>query len=183
MKKLKPHFWTIAIFALFFTMDVASVSTQHTAYRKPVPQPCVTHVPMLNSSIQIAVYISGSYTMKDLSGAQISGRDLLLQDLNGGLSYGKFSLADGTNPLVSFSITINESSGYYGASVDMYVNDGNCKYKYSNGKESLGNGSVHYTFSVNYVTPEKLYSDIADKFSRFINYGWCTGCASPCNPS
>lgn len=161
-------------------MAIACATPQHTS--KPVPRPCITHVPMYNSSLQIAVYISGSYTMKDLNGAQVSGRDALLQELNS-LSYNKFRLADGTNPDLSFSITVNENSSYYGAEVYMYVNDGNCKYRYSNGKESRGSGSVFSRFSTNYVTGQKLFHDIAEKFYGFINYGWCQDCASPCNPS
>jgi hypothetical protein len=179
MKKLKSHLWAAAVFVLFLAMALASATPQKTY--KPAPRPCITHAPMYNSSLQIAVYISGSYTMKDLSGAQVNGRDLLLQELNG-LSYGKFKLSDGTTPDLSFNITINESSGYYGANVNMYVNDGNCKYKYSNGKESRGSGTVYYNFSINYVTAQKLFHDIADKFYNFINYGWCQDCASPCNP-
>ena len=164
-----------AVFVFFLTTAISSVAPKNTY--KPKPNPCVTHAPMSASPLMIRVYISGSYTMKDLSGAQISGRDALLRSLNN-VNYNKYQLADGVTPIITFNITINEYSGYYGAEVYMNVSDGYCK---SNGK-LICCCSAFKRFETTYVTPHKLYDDIASMFDGFIRGGWCTDCASPCNP-
>ena len=170
-KQLYPAF----VFVFFLLLAVASMPPRKTYQSKP--EPCTTHGPMYASPLLVRVYISGSYTMKDLSGAQISGRDYLVSSLNR-YALNKYQLADGVTPHVSFNITINEYSSYYGAEVYMNFMDGMCR---SNGKY-FNNCQSYSRFETNYVTAQKLFDDIAVKYDNFIRNGWCKGCPEPCNP-
>jgi hypothetical protein len=172
---LRFRLYPVAVL-LFFLIGAIASTTSKQAY-KPQPRPCITHAPITTSSILVRVYISGSYTMKDLSGAQISGRDLFVRALNKANPY-KYKLADGVNPQISFNITINEYSGYYGADVYMDVSDNNCK---SAGKY-ICCCQAYRKYETSYVTAEKLFDDIAVRFDGFVRGGWCTDCQSPCNP-
>jgi hypothetical protein len=164
MGKRKPRTWSFAIFIVFFAMAIASTAPKH--YQAPKPQPCTTHKPLTYSPILVKMSISGSYTMKDLSGAQRYGYQVLMDELNS-LSYGKYKLADGVTPNLDLSITINtDSYQHYGAVLYGSVYD----------------GSFNYDWSTNYVTAEKLFSDMAAQINIFISNGWCKNCPSPCQP-
>lgn len=175
MQKVKKLLFPGIVFALFYAAAVASMAPKQSY--QPQPRPCITHAPITTSPLLLRVYISGSYTMKDLSGAQVSGRDYFVRALNYVNPY-KYQLADGVNPYLTFTITINEYSGYFGATVDMSVTDGKC---FSKGK-SMCCCNAFKRFETTYVTPNKLYDDIASKFNSFITGGWCSDCPSPCNP-
>ena len=165
MKKLKLPTWSLAVFVIFLTIAIASTAPRHT-YQQPKPEPCVTHKAITYSPVLVKINISGSYTMKDLSGVQRYGYDYLMDQLIA-LSPGKYKLADGVTPNLELTITINtDSYQHYGATLNGYVYD----------------GSFYYPWNNNYVTPEKLFEDIAAKVNVFVNYGWCKNCPSPCNP-
>ena len=140
-------------------------SNYHRTY-KPKPLPCVTHKGLAYSPVLVKFNISGSYTMKDLSTAQRTGYQILMEDLQS-KNYGKYQLADGVTPNLTADVVVNNDSyEHYGATVHLYVYD----------------GSSWFTLPTNYITPEKLFDDIATKLNTFISYGWCNNCPDPCNP-
>lgn len=157
--------WSWAILGSFLFMAVASAGPKQT-YQPPKPEPCVTHKAIAYSPVLVKINISGSYTMKDLSGAQQYGYQYMIERLKALNSY-KYQLADGVTPNLTLDITVN-TDGYqhYGATLYGYVYD----------------GSFNYSWSNDYVTAEKLFDDIASKVNTFISYGWCKNCPSPCNP-
>lgn len=175
MKKFKPHFWTIAIFALFFTMGLASTPPQHTTYHKPKPQPCITHKGLTYSPVLVKFFISGSYSLKDLQGAQQNDPEAITNELNK-LNPGKYQLTSGQTPNLNLYVTYNtDSYQHYGASVKGYVFDGDFSFTLDNNYNLNDlNGDAY--------SPGKIMSDIAQKVNSFISYGWCTNCPSPCNP-
>jgi hypothetical protein len=149
---------------LFFAMALAC-ATPKASY-KPKPLPCVTHKGLNYSPVLTRINLSGSYTMKDLNGAQRYAYDYVMDELRR-LNPGKYQLADGVTPNLTIDIVINtDSYQHYGATLNMYVYD----------------GSVYYSWGTDYVTVDKLYDDICAKANTFISYGWCTNCPSPCNP-
>jgi hypothetical protein len=165
MNKRKSRTLSFAVFVIFFAMAIASAPPKYYQ-APPKPQPCVTHKGLTYSPVLVKISISGSYTMKDLSGAQRYGYQVLMDELNS-LSYGKYKLADGVTPNLDLTITINtDSYQHYGATVYGSVYD----------------GSFNYDWSTNYVTPEKLFSDMATQINTFIVYGWCKNCPTPCMP-
>lgn len=158
--------WPVAAIVLFFVTAVASVPAQKTTYQKPKPQPCITHKSLAYSPVLIKVNLSGDYTMKDLQEAQRQRPTFILNELNY-LSPGKYQLADGVTPNLNLYITLKtDSYGHYGAEVTGYVHD----------------GDFFVRFGMDYVTLEKLYSDIAAKINLFVRNGWCSNCPGPCNP-
>jgi len=164
MKKIKSSFFSYATFILFFAMAIASVAPRTTYQNKPLP--CVTHKPLYYSPILVQVNLSGSYTMKDLQGAQRTGQTYIIDELNVLNAY-KYKLADGVTPNLNLYITVNtDNYEHYGASVTGYVFDGN----------------FNFTLPASYVTSEKLFEDIAEKINSYIVGGWCNNCPSPCTP-
>lgn len=165
MKKLKQQTRALVVFVIFLAITIAS-ATPRSTYQKPKPEPCVTHGALTYEPVLVKINISGSYVMKDLSGVQRYGYEYLMDKLIA-LSPGKYKLADGVTPNLELNITINtDSYQHYGATLYGYVYD----------------GSFYYPWSNNYVTPEKLFDDIASQTDRFIRYGWCKNCPDPCNP-
>jgi hypothetical protein len=161
MQKIKSHLWGFSVFTLFLVMVLACVTTTHTrrtTYQKP-NDPCVRHSALTYSPVLVQINISGSYTMKDLAGAQISGQSYFLNALSATNS-GKYQLAQGVTPNLNIYITIN-TDGYqhYGAKVTFYVYDDN----------------TWFDMPSNYVDPTKLFDDIATKLNSFVAYGWTHG--------
>jgi hypothetical protein len=164
MKKHRLLVGPLVLFIAFLAMAIASAAPQHTY--QPKPEPCVTHKGLTYSPILVKINISGSYTMKDLSGVQRYGYEYIMERLEA-LSPYKYKLADGVTPNLTLNITINtDSYQHYGATLNGYVYD----------------GSFYNSWSNDYVTPEKLFDDITAQVDRYIRYGWCKNCPSPCNP-
>jgi hypothetical protein len=165
MKKIRPSIWSYSVFVLFLIMAIAS-ATSHPTYSKPKPQPCITHKGLTYAPVLVKFNITGSYTMKDLSGAQISGSKYLIDEMNS-LAYSKYQIADGVTPNLNLYVTINtDNYQHYGAYIQGYVYD----------------GDFSVTLNTDYYTAEKLFDDIAKKVNVFIQYGWCRNCPGPCNP-
>lgn len=166
MKKLKSHLWAISTFILFFAMAIASTPPRHYTYKKPKPQPCVTHKGLTYSPVLVTFYISGSYNMKDLASAQSSVPDILLSKLNS-LTSGKYQIANGVTPNLNLYIDYKtDSYGHYGADIKGYVYD----------------GDFHTWTDNNFVTFEKLDDEVVNRVNNYIMFGWCKNCPSPCNP-
>ena len=165
VKRLQPRFWYLPVIAGFLLTAIASTAPKHT-YQPPKPEPCITHLGLSYSPVLVKINLSGSYTMKDLAGAQRMGYEYIMDRLDA-LSPYKYKLADGVTPNLTLDITINtDSYQHYGATLNSYVYD----------------GSFYNTWSNDYVTPEKLFDDIAAKVDVYIRYGWCKNCPSPCMP-
>lgn len=163
MKTLKPHLYASTIAGIFIIMSLACASSK-PAYRRPVKQPCVKHAPLTYSPVLVKMNISGSYTMKDLSGAQSFGYQYLIDALNNLTAY-KYKLADGETPNLTLNITINtDSYQHYGAILNGYVYDGDFYYSWDN----------------NYITAERLFDAIAKQVNWYITGGWCKNCDGPC---
>ncbi|MDB5251238.1 MAG: hypothetical protein JWP27_407 [Flaviaesturariibacter sp.] len=164
-RRAMPGLYAAVICSVFALLALSSATPAHTSYT-PKPLPCVTHKGLAYSPVLTKINLSGSYTMKDLSGAQRFAYDYLFDQLVM-LSPGRYKLSDGVTPNLHLDITINtDSYQHYGATLNMYVSD----------------GSVYYTWATDYITVQKLYDDIAAKINVFVSYGWCSNCPSPCNP-
>ncbi len=162
MKTNKADLLTFTIVLTFLLMAVASAPPRRTYQSKP--QPCTKHQPINYSPVLVKVNISGSYSMKDLTEVQRIRPTLVLDNLNS-VNYGKYQIADGVTPNLNLYITLNNDNyGHYGASITGYVYDGN----------------FNFTINTDYVTLEKLYSDIAYKINGYITGGWCKNCPAPC---
>jgi hypothetical protein len=165
MKIIKRQFVPAVTAILFFLMVLACASSK-PAYHAPKPLPCVTHKGLNYSPVLTRIELSGSYTMKDLNGAQRYAYDYVMDELKQ-LNPGKYQLADGVTPNLTLQIVINtDSYQHYGATLNMYVYD----------------GSAYYPWPSDYVTIDKLYDDICAKVNVFVSNGWCSNCPSPCNP-
>jgi hypothetical protein len=160
MKKIRSHF-VAAIVAIVFLLMVFASATQHrTVYRAPQKEPCVRHDPLNYSPVLVQINIDGSYTMKDLSGAQRSGQVYFMDALTATNTY-KYKLAQGITPNLNIYITINtDSYQHYGARVKFYVFDDN----------------TWFDMPSNYVEPGRLFEDIAAKINSFVVGGWNHGC-------
>jgi hypothetical protein len=175
MKKLKAHFWPVTIFALFFAMAIACVAPKHYTYQKPKPQPCITHKGLTYSPVLVKFFISGSYTLKDLEGAQQRDPEEIISELNRINPY-KYQLSSGQTPNLNLYVTYNtDSYQHYGATITGYVYDGDFSFTLpTNYNIDDLNGSILY--------PGKIMTDIASKVNAYIAYGWCKNCTGPCNP-
>ena len=175
MKKFKSHFWSILTFAIFFAMAIACVAPKHYTYQKPKPQPCITHKGLSYSPVLVKFFISGSYPLKDLAGAQKDDPGDILYELNR-INPNKYQLTSGQTPNLNLYVTYNSDNyQHYGASITGYVYDGDFSFTMETNYNSsdfnddiLGNG--------------KIFRDIASKVNAYIAYGWCKNCPSPCNP-
>ena len=159
MNKIKPYLLGLGVFTVFFLMVLASAPPRRTTtYKKPY-DPCVNHGALSYSPVLVQVNIDGSYTMKDLSGAQLSGQAYFFSALQA-TNYNKYELAQGVTPNLNIYITVN-TDGYqhYGATVKFYVFDDN----------------TWFNMPSNYVDPSKLFDDIASKLNQYISYGWTHG--------
>jgi hypothetical protein len=163
MKTLKKNLYAASVSGIFIIMALACAPTK-TSYKPPRPQPCIKHAALSYSPILVKINISGSYTMKDLSGAQRLGYEYLMDALNNLTAY-KYKLADGVKPNLELNVTINtDSYQHYGAALNGYVYDGDFYFDWSN----------------DYVTPERLFDDIAKQVNMYITKGWCKNCPDPC---
>jgi hypothetical protein len=152
------------IIGAFTAMALACAAPQHTYVNKPAP--CIRHKPITYSPVLVAIFISGSYNMRDLKEVQRTLPQTLLDKFNA-QSYNKYRMADGEKPNLSLYITYSSDSyEHYGASVKGYVFD----------------GEFNSSFAANYITFEKLDNDIVSRVNGFITAGWCTDCPSPCDP-
>ena len=160
MKKLPASIASISLSLVFLIMAFACATTQRTSYRStPAPDPCVRHGALSYSPVLVQINIDGSYTMKDLSGAQRSGQTYFMDALKAVNPY-KYQLADGVTPNLNIYITINtDSYQHYGAKVTFYVHDDN----------------TWFSMASNYVEPYRLFDDIAAKINTFVMYGWTHG--------
>jgi hypothetical protein len=160
MKKIKSHIWAIGVTAIFLLMvfACAPTRTRKTVYH-PAPDPCVNHGGLTYSPVLVQINIDGSYTMKDLSGAQRSGQVYFFDALNL-VNPGKYKLAEGVTPNLTIYITVNtDSYQHYGAHIKFYVFDDN----------------TWFDMPSNYVDPIHLFDDIAAKLNPWIMYGWRHG--------
>jgi hypothetical protein len=158
IQKVNSHIWGLSVFILFLYMVLASATPRRTTYQKP-NDPCVRHAALTYSPILVQINITGSYTMKDLAGAQTSGQTYFMQALSA-TSYNKYQLAQGVTPNLNIYITVN-NDGYqhYGARVTFYVYDDN----------------TWFDMTSNYVDPYKLFDDIATKLNTWMIDGWFHG--------
>lgn len=164
MKKFKSHLWAAATFIMFLAMAIASTPPKHYTYQKQKPLPCIKHGPLNYSPVLITFYISGSYNMKDLSGAQSSVPDILLSKLNG-LYYGKYQVANGVTPNLNLYVDYRtDNYGHYGADIKGYVFD----------------GDFHTWTETNFVTFDRLDDEVASIVNTYITRGWCKNCPTPC---
>ncbi len=158
MNKIKQHIWALGVIVTFLIMVFACAPTRKTSYRKPA-DPCVKHAALSYSPVLVQINIDGSYTMKDLSGAQRSGQAYFMDALSA-TNYSKYKLAEGVTPNLNIYITINtDNYQHYGAKVKFYVYDDN----------------TWFDMPSNYVEPYKLFDDIAAKLNSFISNGWHHG--------
>ena len=158
MKKIKSHIWSFCVTTIFLLMVFASAPSRKTVYRKP-NDPCVKHGGLTYSPVLVQINIDGSYTMKDLSGAQRSGQVYFMDALKLVNPY-KYQLAEGVTPNLNIYITVNtDSYQHYGAHVKFYVYDDN----------------TWFDMPSNYVDPSRLFDDIAAKLNPWIMYGWQHG--------
>lgn len=164
MKKIKHLVPSAGVVIIFFLMALACATPQHTRQYKAKPEPCTIHAPITYSPLLVKINLSGSYTMKDLSGAQRDRPTYILDAMNGFNAY-KYKIADGVTPNLTLNINLTtDSYEHYGATVNGYVYD----------------GSFYTSFNTDYVTMEKLYDDIARQVNIFISQGWCKNCTGPC---
>jgi hypothetical protein len=161
MKLLRSIISGLVVMAAFIAMALACATPAKTTYK---PRPCVKHKPLSYSPIMVKINLGGNYTMKDLPEAQRTRPAFILDAMNGYSS--KYKLVDGVTPNLTLGITVT-TDGYehYGATVNGYVYD----------------GDFYFTVPANYITFEKLYTDIATKVDGLISGGWCNDCPSPCN--
>lgn len=160
MKKIKSHFVAAVVAIVFLLMVFASATQHRTVYRAPQKEPCVRHDALSYSPVLVQINIDGSYTMKDLSGAQRSGQVYFMDALTATNTY-KYKLAQGITPNLNIYITINtDSYQHYGARVKFYVFDDN----------------TWFDMPSNYVEPGRLFEDIAAKINSFVVGGWNHGC-------
>lgn len=159
MKKIKQHFAGPLVFALLFLMILASAPSGRNTTYHPAPDPCVRHGALFYNPVLVQINIDGNYTMKDLSGAQVSGQNYFFSALQSA-NPNKYQLAQGVTPNLNIYITIN-TDGYqhYGATIKFYVYDDN----------------TWFSMPSNYVEPYKLYDDIAGKLNQYVAYGWTHG--------
>lgn len=160
MKKIPSNAIAVGISVVFLVMSFACATTApRKTYYKPAPDPCVKHDPLSYSPVLVQVNIDGSYTMKDLSGAQRSGQTYFMDELKIINPY-KYELAQGVKPNLNLYITVNtDSYQHYGAHVVLYVFDDN----------------TYFDMASNYVDPAKLFDDIAAKINSFVTGGWHHG--------
>ena len=163
MKKINSNAVAAGISLVFLVMCFACATTapRKTSYKqyKPAPDPCVKHDAISYSPVLTQINIDGSYTMKDLSGAQRSGQTYFMDALKSINSY-KYQLAQGVTPNLNVYITVNtDSYQHYGAHVRFYVFDDN----------------TWFDMPSNYVDPEKMFDDIAAKLNSFVTGGWHHG--------
>lgn len=160
MKKIKSHFVAAGIAIVFLFMVFGSATQHRTVYRAPQKEPCVRHEALSYNPVLVQINIDGSYTMKDLSGAQRSGQVYFMDALSATNTY-KYKLAQGVTPNLNIYITVNtDSYQHYGARVKIYVFDDN----------------TWFDMASNYVDPGRLFDDIAAKINSFVSYGWSHGC-------
>ena len=154
------------VIAAFLALAWASTPSRHAYYAKQKPQPCITHKPLSYSPVLVKIYIGGTYTMKDLPGAQTDEPTYILNQLNE-VNPGKYQLANGATPNLNLYITYTtDNYQHYGAEIHGYVFD----------------GDFYDVLNNNYVTFDRLDADIVQKVNEFIDGGWCKNCPSPCNP-
>jgi hypothetical protein len=157
--KMKSHIVVPGIVAIFLFMVFASAPQRKTTTYRRQPDPCVKHAALTYSPVLVQINIDGSYTMKDLSGAQRSGQLYFMDALTATNTY-KYKLAQGETPNLNIYITVNtDSYQHYGATVKLYVYDDN----------------TWFNMSSNYVEPTRLFDDIAAKINSFVMYGWQHG--------
>lgn len=158
MKKIKPRILAIGVAVIFLAIVFACATPRKTTYR-PQSDPCIHHAALSYSPVLVQINIDGSYTMKDLSGAQRSGQVYFMDALTATNSY-KYKLAEGVTPNLNIYITVNtDSYQHYGAKVTLYVYDDN----------------TWFNMPSNYVEPYHLFDDIAAKINSFVMYGWQHG--------
>lgn len=166
MKNMIGIFQPASILLVFLAMALASAPSHHTAYRKYKPQPCTTHKPLYYSPVLTQIFISGTYTMKDLPKAQSDLPSLFLSELNN-QSPGKYQLANGVTPNLNLYITFTtDNYQHYGAEIHGYVYD----------------GDFYTSLTNNYSTFDKLAEDISNQVNIYITRGWCKNCEGACNP-
>ncbi len=171
MKKFKSHFWPLTIFVLFFAMAIACIPSKHYTYQKP--QPCIKHKPLYYSPILVKFFISGSYPLKDLAGAQKDDPKDLIYELNG-LTPNKYQLTSGQTPNLNVYITYNSDNyQHYGASITGYVFDGDFSFTLSTNYNSSD-------FNDDFLGSGKIFHDIAARINDYITLGWCKNCPTPC---
>ncbi len=165
MKRITAALLVSGVFLAFFLMIFACAPSRPQYSYKPAPDPCVNHTALNYSPVLVQINIDGSYTMKDLSGAQVEGQTYFFQALQND-NYGKYQLAQGVTPNLNIYITVN-TDGYqhYGATVKFYVYDDN----------------TWFSMSSNYVDPAKLFDDIAYKLNSYVVNGWTHGNCAPHN--
>ena len=174
MKKFKPQLAPVIVIIVFLGFAIASTPPRHYTYAKSKPLPCITHKGLAYSPVLVKFFISGSYPLKDLAGAQKDDPNDILYELNK-LNANKYQLTSGQTPNLNLYVTYNSDNyQHYGATIAGYVYDGdftftlNTNYNSDDFNDLLGSG--------------KIFHDIASKVNDYISWGWCKNCPSPCNP-
>ncbi|HYM93578.1 MAG TPA: hypothetical protein VET23_05515 [Chitinophagaceae bacterium] len=174
MKKIKSLLSAAIVIIVFSILAIASVPTQHTTYRKPKPQPCTKHQPLYYSPVLVKVFISGTYTLKDLTGAQRDDPPDLIFELNA-LTPNKYKLVSGETPNLNLYITYNtDNYQHFGASVTGYVYDDNFSFTLDTNYSS---DDINGDFLMG---SSKILKDIASRVNAYITLGWCKNCPLPC---
>lgn len=159
MKNFKPHLSSTIVILVFSLLAVESTPTQHTAYRKPKPQPCIHHAPITYSPILVKLNISSNYTMKDLPGVRSSDPELIMNALH---TYNySYKLADGVTPNLVLNVTYT-NDGYDHFGVSLYV-------------DYQGEGHFTINLPANYITITKLIDDMAKELNVWVTNGWHEG--------
>jgi hypothetical protein len=158
MKNRRSHLTAFIVTCAFVIMALASATPRQT-YQKPVVYPCVQHPALTYSPILIQINISSSYNMKDISTVREDVPTLIMTDLQQLNS--SYKLADGVTPNLVLNIT--------------YTNDGYDHYGVVLTVDWQGEANFTITLPTNYVTIEKLISDMTSQFNGYIAYGWHSG--------
>jgi hypothetical protein len=158
MKNRRSHLTAFIVICAFVVMALGSAPSR-PVYQKPIVYPCVQYPALTYSPILIQINISSSYNMKDISSVREDAPTLIMTDLQQLNS--NYKLADGVTPNLVLNLN--------------YTNDGYDHYGVILNVNWQGQANFTITLPSNYVTLDKLISDMTSQFNQYIAYGWHSG--------
>jgi len=155
---LKPVFAVLLSAVLFLSGCAGMFPVQQ---RPEPPAPCSVPVsPIRYNSLIAQVTITGTYTMKDLPGAQQNIPKFIISRLNedGSTDGNSFSLQNGQQMNFWYQFTVSNTNEQYTASLRF---------------GGWGHGFVHQFYTqYSYTDPGKMLQDLTDQSYEFIHGGW-----------
>jgi len=155
---MKALFALVVAAILTFTGCAGMFPVQQQRQR---PAPCSAVVaPISNAALIAQVTITGTYTMKDLPGAQQNIPKFIIERLNAdGRSDGNtFSLQNGQQMNFWYHFSISNTNEQYTASLDF---------------GGWGQGSVKTFYTqYSYTDATQMFNDLTDQSYAFIHGGW-----------